>query len=132
MKDKKVIRYKIAQLVELKKQGLMDDEKIELLRKQGQVIEKRKKEIRVIKGTNLSPKFYFKNPLNEPIVGLAYDLKVAIMKAISNDEITEAVDVFPKLPEQTELLMENNKSGALIEVDKNLKPIPKKKTTAKK
>jgi len=125
MKDKKVIRYKIAQLVELKKQGLMDDEKIELLRKQGQVIEKRKKEIRVIKGTNLSPKFYFKNPLNEPIVGLAYDLKVAIMKAISNDEITEAVDVFPKLPEQIELLMENNKPDVV-------KPITKKKPTVKK
>jgi len=125
MKDKKVIRYKIAQLVELKKQGLMDDEKIELLRKQGQVIEKRKKEIRVIKGTNLSPKFYFKNPLNEPIVGLAYDLKVAIMKAISNDEITEAVDVFPKLPEQTELPMENNKPDVA-------KPITKKKPTVKK
>ena len=125
MKDKKVIRYKIAQLVELKKQGLMDDEKIELLRKQGQVIEKRKKEIRVIKGTNLSPKFYFKNPLNEPIVGLAYDLKVAIMKAISNDEITEAVDVFPKLPEQTELPIENNKPDVV-------KPITKKKPTVKK
>ena len=125
MKDKKVIRYKIAQLVELQKQGLMDDEKIELLRKQGQVIEKRKKEIRVIKGTNLSPKFYFKNPLNEPIVGLAYDLKVAIMKAISNDEITEAVDVFPKLPEQIELLMENNKPDVV-------KPITKKKPTVKK
>ncbi len=82
-------RHHIANLLDLKKLGLMDDDKINNLRQQGLVIEPRKKEVRYIPGTTLIPHFAFKNASVNKMTPEAVQLKIHVEKLIQANTVSK-------------------------------------------
>ena len=82
-------RHHIADLLDLKKLGLMDDDKINNLRQKGLIVEPRKKEIRYVPGTTLIPHFAFKNASKNEMTTEAIALKFLIEKAIKVNTVSK-------------------------------------------
>jgi hypothetical protein len=119
------IRYKIADLNELVKDGLLTQQDVDILRNKGRVIEPKKKEIRYVPGTTLIPHFSFINATKNEITPEAIALRIMVENVILSATVSkEEQDAAIKKAED-ELKVKDNKK------DDDSKPNPKKSTSKK-
>ncbi len=122
-------RHHIADLLDLKKLGLMDDDKINNLRQQGLVVEPHKKEIRYIIGTTLIPHFAFKNASKNGMTTEAIALKFLIEKTIKANTISKKE--YDDAIVQAEKEESDHFATEKLPIVKKSKKVTKKTTTKK-
>ena len=83
------LRYPIAYLSGLEKDGLIHQDDIDRLRAEGRIVEPRKKEVRYIIGTTLIPHFAFKNASVNKMTPEAVQLKIHVEKLIQANTVSK-------------------------------------------
>ena len=121
----KLKRHHIADLLDLKKLGLMDDDKINKLRQQRLVIEPRGKEVRYVPNTTLIPHFAYKNASVNELNPEAIQLKMEVDKLIVQHTITK------KFHDDAIAEAEKQLEDERIKKDQEKLDKPPKKTTKK-
>ncbi len=132
----KNLRYPIAYLNGLEKDGVIHQDDIDRLRAEGRVVEPRKKEVRYMIGTTLIPHFAFKNASANEITPEAVQLKIHVEKLIQANTVSKKQ--YDDAIIQAEKEEEDRIDAEKIKEIKTSVPIVKKstkvtkKTTAKK